>query len=500
MSGLFIGLGETILLALLVYAGARTVFRRSGRPLPHYLSVIYAVTVVMIVLNQFLTHEAVPREYVLPDLMTGVRIFVWGGAAFLLLKTVDILLLESFLIHKKGLYVPVFLRTLIFLTMLAISLLFILRLVLDINPIALIALPTIATAVVGFSLKDTLTRLFDGITLGRIMRTGDWVNIMGKEGQVVQIDLGYVTLRTREDDHILLPNNGVSQREIVNYSKPSNRHACSVMVEAAYKDPPLKVQAVLKTVARSVPGILTHPAPNAFVEAYEDSGIRYRLKFWMEDYSDHPRLQSEVMSYIWYAFQRQEIEIPYPVRTIQLQAASPTAPAGPDERADIVQKLRRVDFLSVLPDPDLELLAGRVRRRSYLVGERLIEEGEAGEEFFFIERGTARVMIENDGEQKVADLAATEFFGEISLLTGEPRSATVTATSELQVLVIDKACFQEILFRNPSLAETIGETLSRRRINLTAAREKVRSTSGGEPMTRPQASLTDRIKRFFGIL
>jgi CRP-like cAMP-binding protein len=205
------------------------------------------------------------------------------------------------------------------------------------------------------------------------------------------------------------------------------------------------------------------------------------------------------MNYIWYAFQRQGIEIPYPVRTIQIQPASPTALAGPEERAEIVQKLRRVDFLSVLPDADLELLAGKVRRRSYLIGERLIQEGEAGEEFFFIERGTARVMIENDGEQKVADLAATEFFGEISLLTGEPRSATVIATSELQVLVIDKACFQEILFRNPSLAETIGETLSRRRMNLTVAREKIRPTTEVEPAVKTQGRLSDRIKRFFGI-
>ena len=499
MSGLFIGLGETILLALLVYAGARAVFHRSGRRLPYYLSIVYAAMAVLIGLNQFLTHEAVPRVYVPPDLTIGVRVLLWAGSALFVLKSLDILLIESFLIRKKGLYIPALLRTLIFLSLFAVSLLFILRLVLDINLIALIALPTIATAVVGFSLKDTLTRLFDGITLVRIMRTGDWVNVMGKEGQVVQIDLGHVTLRNREDDYILLPNNSVSQHEIINYSQPSSHHACSVAVEAAYKDPPLKVQEVLKTVARSVPGVLTHPSPNAYVEAYQDSGIRYRLKFWTEDYAEHLRLQSDVMSYIWYAFGRQGIEIPYPVRTIQIQPASPTVLADPEARADVVQKLRRVDFLSVLPDADLDLLAGKVRRRSYLSGERLIEEGEAGEEFFFIERGTARVMIRNDGGQTIADLAAADFFGEISLLTGEPRSATVIATSELRVLVIDKACFQEILFRNPSLAETIGETLSRRRAGLTVAREKVRPLSAGEPAIQTQTSLADRIKRFFGI-
>jgi small-conductance mechanosensitive channel/CRP-like cAMP-binding protein len=499
MSELVIDLAKTILLLILIYAGGRAAFQRAGRRLPFYLSLVYAATGALIVLSQFLAHEVVPRVYIPPDLEIGVRVLLWTGAAFFVLKSLDLLLIEMFLIPKKGLYIPALLRAFIFISLFTISLLFILRLVLEINLIALVALPTIATAVVGFSLKDTLTRLFDGITLGRIMRTGDWVNIMGKEGQVIQIDLGHVTLRTREDDYILLPNNSVSQHEIINYSQPSSHHACSVVVEAAYKNPPLKVQEILKTVAGAVPGVLVHPAPNAFVEAYQDSGIRYRLKFWTEDYAEHLRLQSVVMSYIWYAFQRQGIEIPYPVRSIQIQAASPSPLAGPEEHADIVQKLRRVDFLSVLPDPDLDLLAGKVRRRSYLVGECLIREGEAGEEFFFIERGTARVNIHNNGGRKIADLAATDFFGEISLLTGEPRSATVIATSELQVLVIDKACFQEILFRNPSLAEAIGETLSRRRADLTAARETVHPPSAGEAAVKTQTRLADRIKRFFSI-
>ncbi|MBI3994361.1 MAG: mechanosensitive ion channel [Nitrospirae bacterium] len=495
MSDLLIDLGETILMALLVYAGTRTIFRRFGRPLPPYLSVIYATTALLVVVSRFLAHPSVPRMYVPPDLMIGVRVLFWTGASFFVLKLLDLLLIESFLIRKKALHIPQLLRMLIFLSLFVTSLLFVLRLVLDINLIALIALPTVATAVVGFSLKDTLTRLFDGIALGRVMRTGDWVGILGREGQVVQIDLSHLTLRTREDDHLLIPNNSVSQQEIINYSKPSTRHACSVAVEAAYKDPPLKVQEVLQNVARSVPGVMTYPAPKAFVEAYRESGMQYRLKFWAEDYSEHLRLQSEVLSYIWYAFQRQGIEIPYPVRTIQIQPAT----AGPEARNDIVQKLRRVDFLSVLPDADLEILAGKVRRRSYLIGERVIEEGEPGEEFFFIERGTARVRVKDSDDPKVAELAAADFFGEISLLTGEPRSATVVAASELQVLVIDKACFQEILFRNPSLAEAIGETLSRRRADLTVVREKIRPASAAEPAAKTRTNLADRIKRFFGI-
>jgi len=499
MSELVMDLVKTVLLLVVVYAGAHAVFRRAGRRLPNSLSFVYTATGFLIALNQFLTHEIVPPGYVPPDLVTGIRVLLWAGAAFFVLKSLDLLIIEMFLIPRKGLYIPALLRTFIFISLFAISLLFILRLVLDINLIALVALPTIATAVVGFSLKDTLARLFDGIVLGRMMRTGDWVNIMGKEGQVIQINLGYVTLRTREDDYLLLPNNSVSQNEIINYHMPTNRHACQVVVDAAYKNPPLKVQEVLRTVAGAVPGVLTQPEPNVFVESYQDSGIRYRLKFWTADYSEHLRLQSEVLSYIWYAFKRQGIEIPYPVRSIQIQPASSTALGGPEDHADIVQKLRRVDFLSVLPDPDLDLLAGKLQRRSYLVGETLIHEGEAGEEFFFIERGTARVMIHHNGGQKVADLAPTQYFGEISLLTGEPRSATVAATSELQVLVIDKACFQEILFRNPSLAETIGETLSRRRADLTVARETVHPSSTTGPILQAQTRLSDRIKQFFKI-
>ena len=159
------------------------------------------------------------------------RFAIGLGIALSCLIVLDHLLLEGYLVQKRGLYLPGPLRIAIQVALLAIVGLILLRTALKINVIALVAVPTVLTAVIGFALKDTIARLFEGIMLGRIMHIGDWVNLVGREGQITNISLGHVTLQTREGDWLMVPNNLVAQKEIVNYSRPTRQHLCSVTIE-----------------------------------------------------------------------------------------------------------------------------------------------------------------------------------------------------------------------------------------------------------------------------
>src|SRR5207245_5981813 len=93
-----------------------------------------------------------------------------------------------------------------------------------INVVALVAIPTVATAVIGFALQDTLKRFFAGLMLGKLVRVGDWVRLAGQVGRVIKVDLGHVTILTPTDDFVMIPNNLVAQQEILNYNKPTTRH------------------------------------------------------------------------------------------------------------------------------------------------------------------------------------------------------------------------------------------------------------------------------------
>src|SRR5881409_1636408 len=129
-----------------------------------------------------------------------------------------------------------------------------------------------------------------------------------------------------------------------------------------------------------------------------------------------------------------------------------------DERAAMAAKqerlleaLRRIDFLAVLSPEELETVAQQAAVRVYLPGEAVVRQGDAGAEFFIILEGTADVRRGEGGMvATVATLHPMQFFGEMSLLTGEPRSATIVAQTKLEVVVVTTAVLQRPMMGNRS--------------------------------------------------
>lgn len=497
---LLLKLGVTLTLAALLFGVYYFMSRKRAKKVPGYFFATYIVTLslyVLLILNESDLVEAV-------DLWEGAYLWTkfaaYLGTAFYLLKAADLLLLEDYLIAKKGIHIPELLRLLLVISGLAASALVFLRTVMGINVVALVAIPTAATAVIGFALQDTLKRFFAGLMLGKLIRVGDWVCVAGKEGRVVKVDLGHVTILTRDDDQVTIPNNVVVQQDILNYSKPTTKHARTALVDAGYDAPPTQVQAILIEAAKAAPGVLHDPGPEAFVVAFKDSAIQYRLRFWIKDYARMQDIEGQVLAYVWYAFQRHGIEIPYPQRTIHVTTVPDETSLQASKRERILNALRRVEFLSVLGPEELDVVAGEAKIQIYLPGEVIVRQGDVGTEFFFILEGDAEVRRgEGETSATVAALNPVQFFGEMALLTGEPRSATIVAKTRLEVLVISKEALARPIMVNPVLAERIGAILAERKTEMAAYQE--RAAHRGEPapdLAERSKSLGLRIRKFFG--
>jgi CRP-like cAMP-binding protein len=292
----------------------------------------------------------------------------------------------------------------------------------------------------------------------------------------------------------------VVQQDILNYSKPTTKHARTALVEAGYDSPPLQVQSILVDAAKAVPGVLQEPSPEAYVVAFKDSSLQYRLRFWIKDYARMQDVEGQVLTYVWYAFQRHGIEIPYPQRTIHMTKAPDETAVQASNRERILQTLRRIEFLSVLGSEDLDVVAGEAKIQAYLPGEVVVRQGDVGTEFFFILEGDAEVRRgEGETGAAVAALNPVQFFGEMALLTGEPRSATIVAKTRLEVLVISKEALARPIMVNPLLAERIGGILAERKAEMASQQE--RSAHRGEPdhdLAAQKKSLGSRIRKFFG--
>ena len=492
----FLGLGATItlflvVLGLLLYLAA---FRKKPGGLGLYAAGLAAV--VIFALLELLREGYGPRTpaFVLPWISFSAYLTV----AFVLFKALDLLLVEDYLVKKRECYIPQVLRMLFLIIGVILAGLVLLHTVLNVNLFALIALPTIATAVVGFALKDVIARFASGITLGRLIRIGDWVTLMGKEGMVTQVTLNYVTIRERSWDYVMLPNDAVSQAEIVNHSRPERLHAQTLSLEAGYGYPPAEVKRILTQAAAAVPGVVTEPPPLSFIGAYKESGIEYKLRVWLKDYEQVETIAGDVLAYAWYAFKRHGIQVPYPQRVVHMPKGADVVEARQAELAVIRRQLHVVDFLSVLDEQELTLLADGAHSRVYQSGEMVVREGEPGEELFVVTEGDAVVEIRSgDQTTPVAALQAGQFFGEMSLLTGAPRAATVRATSPLTVLVVGKDSMRKVISHNQSLVERFSEVLASRQSALASSREAAGRAARQGATLADGKSLKTRILQFF---
>src|SRR5947209_12110923 len=259
LNELLLQLGVTFILAVALFGVYMLMSWKRAKKPPRSFFTVYVVTLALFVLLILNESELVGWVSLWEGVYRWTKFTAYLGTAFLLLKAMDILLLEDYLIIKKGFYIPELLRLLLLFSGLAVAGIIFLRTVIGINVVALVAIPTAATAVIGFALQDTLKRFFAGIMLGKLVRVGDWVRLAGQVGRVVKVDLGHVTILTPTDDLVMIPNNLVAQQEILNYNKPTPRHARTVLVDASYATPPLQVQTVLVETAKAVPGVLHEP-------------------------------------------------------------------------------------------------------------------------------------------------------------------------------------------------------------------------------------------------
>src|SRR3989442_8309993 len=474
LNELLLQLGVTFILAVALFGVYMLMSWKRAKKPPRSFFTIYVVTLALYVLLILNESELVGWVNLWEGVYLWTKFAAYLGTAYLLLKAVDVLFLEDYLIAKKGFYIPDLLRLLLLLSGLAVAGIIFLWTVMGINVVALVAIPTVATAVDGFALQETLKRFLAGLMLGKLVRVGDWVGLAGQVGRVIKVDLGHVTILTPTDDFVMIPNNLVAQQEILNYNKPTTRHARTVLVDASYATPPFQVLTVLVETAKAVQGVLHEPVPQAFVAAYKDSSIQYRLTFWGKDFGHAAAIEGEVLSYVWYAFERHSIEIPFPQRTIHITKVEDESQVMAAKRERMLGALRPIDFLSVLSPEDLETVAQQAAVKAYLPGEAVVRQGDAGAEFFIVLGGSAEVRRgEGDKVATVATLHPMQFFGEMSLLTGEPRSATIVAQTKLEVVVITKTVLERPIMGNPLIAERIGTVLAERKSGLAAVQENL---------------------------
>ena len=391
---------------------------------------------------------------------TFVGVTIFFGVLFVL-RLLDNLFVGPVLVERKAIHISALARHIAVVIILAATILTVLAAYgVPIGPF--LATSAIGTAIIGLALQDVLGNVIAGIALQaeRPFRVGDWVQIGDIEGKVIETNWRATVLWTLTCDHVVLPNSLVSRERIRNFSVPTDVEGRYAHVGVEYGAPPGRVKAVLMEAAQGADGVLANPKPKVRLTNYGDFAITYEIKYWIDRFTDRDDIQDALMTRIWYLFRRNRITIPFPIRNVfhhpaPIQEPRPALERGSDE---VKVLLRGVALLKPLNDEELDSVSQWLDVALFNSGEVLVRQGQPGDSFFIVVSGKVSVRV--DG-QEVSTLSDHDHFGEMSLLTGEPRAATIIAMTDTQVLIIDRQCFESVLRANPGVADELSKELER---------------------------------------
>jgi len=427
------------------------------------------------------------------------KIPILGLAAllgYLAVRLLNRVLFDFVFRFRKGYEAPTLVRNIF--TLLAFAILFIVSFRYVYSQYDLGALFTTSAlfgVIIGLALQDTLGNFFAGISLhaDRPFQVGDVIVVTPNKltGVVESITWRAIKIRTFQN-HIVLVSNSLAAREAIEVSPRDNLNARLVVFSTIYTDSPAKTIHIVREAVRDADNVSDKITPIVRIRQLGDSSLDWEIKYWLDDYAKYNDTDALVRQRVWYALRRNGLTFAFPTRTLYLERAVPARPVTAEDQ--IADRLSAVDVFSPLSPDELRQLAKATAGHVFAPSETLIRAGDEGSSMFVVHSGRVAVQIsDRGGPRTVAELTEGNFFGEMALFTGAPRTANIVALEETEVLEIGHTAMKHIFETNPGLAESISWTIAERQAALA------KDSASAQPSIQETAGLLSSIKRFFGL-
>jgi len=385
-----------------------------------------------------------------------------------------------------------------------------------VNLTGIVATSAVVTAVIGLSLQATLGNVVGGISLqlDDSINEGDWIELDNKtQGQVKKIRWRHTVIETRDWDTLIIPNGQLMTQSIRLLGKRSGeplQRRMWVYFNVDFRYAPAEVIRVVEEALQAAPleGMAREPKPHCLCHEMardnsDNSVCYYAARYWLTDFSRNDSTNSLVRQRIYAALKRAQIPLAIPAKTVFVSQddSAHRERKRTRELESHMSALAAIELFTNLSEDEQRTLAASARLAPFSPNEVITRQGATAHWLYVLLKGSAAVRVSApDGEERqVAILEAPNFFGEMALMTGQPREATVIARDDVQCLRVDRKDLEGIIQQRPEIATEISGVLATRRVELAAAREGLDSNAKSQRLSSERNRILSSIRDFFGL-
>lgn len=375
---------------------------------------------------------------------------------------------------------------------------------------SIVATSAMITAVVAFAMQDTLGNILGGLALqlDNSIEIGDWIKVDDISGRVVDIRWRSTLVETRNWETVVFPNSQLMKNKFLVLGRRTDQPVQWrrwVWFNVSLNTTSTKVVSVVENAISQadIANVAKTPAPNCVLMEMDKGCARYALRYWLTDLAADDLTDALVRWHVYTALERAGIRLAVEGQNIHLIKESEKHEEAKRQHEIMlrIKTLRRIELFSQMTDDELKALAGRLKYTLFAKGDIISRQGAIAHWLYIIISGGAEVYLETpEGNKRVVNtLEEGNFFGEMGMMTGAPRSATVVARTDVECYRLDKEAFKEIMLARPGIAEEVANVLVVRRAQLDSVLQNMGDEKRHQEIHRKHSEVLATIKRFFSL-
>ena len=350
---------------------------------------------------------------------------------------------------------------------------------------------------VGFGLQSIIKDFISGLILllGRSIKVNDFIQFGSRQefsnlqGTVQKISLLFTVMKTKDAASVIIPNSYLVTSPVINWNYEKTEHRVKISLKVGKNIDFLLFTEIVLDTTHQESSVKANPSPKLIFQGIHDYYCEFTLQVWINEMKDEDFTINRLNYALEYYLRKNGINLIFPTQHLAFTEPNFDLPISLNKNNNISKNpqskivdsnyislrdiLGKSTYFAHLTTLELRELIEIGYRQKLDKDVILFNEGDAGDSFYIILSGAVEIFVPKINKH-LATLKAGDMFGELALILGIPRTASVKTVEKTRLFVLDKSGFQTILQQQSNIAEVIFEELSQHQEELAQRQKQLR--------------------------